>query len=398
MKSASSDASALERHAFAFHAARRLAQMKDDAVFLVERLHEAAELGPQNFLHRPFFRRDDMDLDVARAQRGRDFEADEARAEHDDPLCRLGAFDDRLAVLQRAKHEHVRRLGAGEGRGHRLGAGREKQAIVGKLVAGRERDFTRAGVDGRDGRFQAKVDGVVGIELGVAKRQPLFRRAAGEIVLGQIRPVDRRRVVAAQHDDAALVFLPAQHLGCGKSRRAAADDHDCVRLIPLCARLLLGLSVLLAHEDLAVALLDAPRADRTEGWRAKRLASAEIEAGVMPGTSHRIIDDEPFGERAVIVRALSADGEDLRPTAYEQHRLFSDMAGELGAVRQFGGGHSQRQIGAGRLRLIFSHSVLPNCSSHPSFTMRVQSNLSIKSTGVRRSEARPHRRRQTDKA
>ena len=135
MRSASSDASAFERHAFAVHAARRLAQMEDDAVLLVERLHEAAELRPQNFLHRPFFRRDDMDLDVARAQRGRDFEADEARPEHDDPLRRLGAFDDRPAVFKRAKHEHVRRLGAGQGRGHGLGAGREKQAIVGKLVA-----------------------------------------------------------------------------------------------------------------------------------------------------------------------------------------------------------------------------------------------------------------------
>ena len=140
--------------------------MKNDAMLLVKRLHEAAEIGTQDFLHRPLFRRDDMDLDVARAQRGRDFEPDEARAEHDDPLCRLGAFDDRPAVLQRTKHEHVRRLGAGEGRGHGLGAGREKQAIVGKLVAGRKGDFTRPGVDGRDGRFQAKVDGVVGIELG----------------------------------------------------------------------------------------------------------------------------------------------------------------------------------------------------------------------------------------
>ncbi len=123
-------ASAFQRHAFAFHAARRLAQMEDDAMVLVDRLNEAAEVRPQDLFHRPFFRRDDMDLDVARAQRGRDFEPDEARAEHNDPLCRLGAFDDRLAVLERAEHEHVRRLGAGEGRGHGLGAGREKQAIV----------------------------------------------------------------------------------------------------------------------------------------------------------------------------------------------------------------------------------------------------------------------------
>jgi hypothetical protein len=35
------------------------------------------------------------------------------------------------------------------------------------------------------------------------------------------------------------------------------------------------------------------------------------------------------------------------------------MAGELGAVWQFAGGNSQRQIGTGGLRLIFSHFVLP---------------------------------------
>ena len=146
---------------------------------------------------------------------------------------RLRSFDDRLAVLQRAKHEHVRRLGAGEGRGHGLGAGRQKQAIVRKLVAGRERDFARAGVDGGDGRIQAKVDGIVGIELGVAQRQPVFRRAAGEIILGQIWPIDRRRVVAAQHDEIALVFLPPQHLGRGESSRAAADDHDPASARPI---------------------------------------------------------------------------------------------------------------------------------------------------------------------
>ena len=171
MRSASSDASACERHSLALEAARRLAQMEDDAVLLVDRAHEAAELGPQNFLHRMLFRRDDMDLDVARAQRGRDFEADEARPEDDRPARRLRPLDDRPAVFKRAKHEHVRRLGAGDGRRDRLGAGREKQAIEGNCLAVRERDLTRAGVDGGDGRIQAKIDRIVGIEA--------LRRASG---------------------------------------------------------------------------------------------------------------------------------------------------------------------------------------------------------------------------
>ena len=225
-----------------------------------------------------------------------------------------------------------------------------------------ERDFARAGVDGRDGRIQAKVDGIVGIKTLVAQRQPIFLRAAGEIVLRQIGPIDRRRIVAAQHDDAALVFLPAQHLGRGEPRRAAADDHDFVWLVPLSAMLLLRPSALITHKDLAVALLDAPRVDWTERRRAQSFAGPEIEAGVMPGTAHRIIDNEALRERAVIVGAQGADRENISAATHEQNRVLSDMAGELGAVGQFAGGNSQRQIGTGGLRLIFSHCVLPKQS------------------------------------
>jgi hypothetical protein len=79
----------------------------------------------------------------------------------------------------------------------------------------------------------------------------------------------------------------------------------------------------------------------------------------MPGASHRVIDNEPLRERTVVVRALSADRENVSAATHEQNRVLSDMAGELGAVWQFAGGNAQRQIGAGGLRLIFSHFVLP---------------------------------------
>ncbi len=232
-------------------------------MLLVNRAHEAAEVRAQNFLHRMLFRRDDMDLDVARAERGRDFEADEAGAEHDRPARRLRPLDDRPAVLERSKHKHVRRPGAGDGRRDGLGAGREKKAVEGKLLAASERDFARANVDCCDRRIEPKVDGIVGIEALVAQRQPLLRRAAGEIVLRQVRPVDRRRVVAAQHDDAALVFPPPQHLGRGESRCAAADDHDPPRLIRLRARPCFRPGALLTHDDLSVALIHPPNIDRT---------------------------------------------------------------------------------------------------------------------------------------
>ena len=72
---------------------------------------------------------------------------------------------------------------------------------------------------------------VLGIELVRPQRQPILRRAAGEIVLRQVGPVDRRRGVAAQHDDAAAEAAPPQHLGRRKARRPAADDDDPSRRI-----------------------------------------------------------------------------------------------------------------------------------------------------------------------
>ena len=83
----------------------------------------------------------------------------------------------------------------------------------------------------------------------------------------------------------------------------------------------------------------------------------------MPGTAHRAADNESLGERAAIVRAMGADGERLGAATHEQHRLFLHMANELAAIWQFSGGDSKREIGAGGLRLIFSHSVLPSCAS-----------------------------------
>ena len=71
----------------------------------------------------------------------------------------------------------------------------------------------------------------------------------------------------------------------------------------LAAPLRLWPRALLADEDLAVALLDRPARERTEGRRAQGFARAQIEAGVMPGTAHGVVDHEAFGERAVIVRA-----------------------------------------------------------------------------------------------
>src|SRR3569832_115548 len=86
--------------------------MKDDAVLLVQRAHEIAKLRSKHLFQRSLLRRDHMHLDLAGAQRGGDFQSDEARADDDCALRRLGGGDDGAAVIERAQEMTVRQLGA----------------------------------------------------------------------------------------------------------------------------------------------------------------------------------------------------------------------------------------------------------------------------------------------
>ena len=80
-------AAAVQRHLPRVDRAGRVAEVEDDAVLLVQLAHEVAELRAQHALHRALFRRHDVHLDAARAQRGGDLEADEARPHHDGALA-----------------------------------------------------------------------------------------------------------------------------------------------------------------------------------------------------------------------------------------------------------------------------------------------------------------------
>ena len=143
-------AAALQRGALAVDRGDGVAEMEDDAVLLVQRAHEVAELGAEDALHRPRLGRDHMHLDVAGAQRRGDLEADEARADHDRALGVLRIGDDGAAVGERAQRMHMRLVGAGDRQAHRLGAGGEQQAVVRHGLAVAERDLARLGVDRGD--------------------------------------------------------------------------------------------------------------------------------------------------------------------------------------------------------------------------------------------------------
>ena len=66
----------------------------------------------------------------------------------------------------------------------------------------------RTGVDVDGFRLETQVDVVPGIEFLAAERDPLLRRLSCKVVLGEVRSVDGRRMVVADHDDAALELLP----------------------------------------------------------------------------------------------------------------------------------------------------------------------------------------------
>ena len=163
-----------------------------------------------------------------------------------------------LTVGERAQRVHVRLVGTWDRQTNRLGAGRQQQA-------GRKRPCSRRRarprpplhIDAGDLRLEPQLDAVLGIEAVRPQRHPILRRIAGEIILGEIRPVDRRRIVVAQHDDASLILLAPELLGRGKASRAAADDHDFFRRSSrrLCRAAPARLRQLLAHENLAVAPL-----------------------------------------------------------------------------------------------------------------------------------------------
>jgi hypothetical protein len=63
-----------------------------------------------------------------------------------------------------------------------------------------------------------------------------------------------------------------------------------------------------------------------QGGRPERLPGPQIEARMMPGTAHGVVDHQTFGEGATIVRAGSPDGEDVGTPANEDHGIGFDEA------------------------------------------------------------------------
>ncbi len=219
-------AAAAEFHRAAVDAARGVLEMEYDAILLMEGADEVAHLRTQDPLHGPFVRRHDMNFDIARAQGRGNFQANETGAKHDGAARSRGSLDDRLAIGERAQRVDMWLVGAGDGQANRFGSGRKQQPVVGNPAPVGEYDLARARIDAGDVRIETQVDIVLCIKAFPAQRNPILRRFAGEIVLGKIGPINRRRFVVAEHDDAALILFAPQSFGRGETGRAAADNDD----------------------------------------------------------------------------------------------------------------------------------------------------------------------------
>src|SRR6185295_7130247 len=144
----------------------------------------------------------------------------------------------------------------------------EQQSVERNIVATVEDHPARAYVDCGDLCFQSQVDTMLGVKPFISQWHPFLGRRAGEVILGQVRPVYRRCIVVAQHRDVTVETLPAEHLDGGESRCSAADHHD-----PLCEpgangdKLSFSCCDLLSHIHFAVAKLRRPASDGAQRRR-----------------------------------------------------------------------------------------------------------------------------------
>src|SRR5262249_24326372 len=122
--------SVIESHVSVLYDCRRSPQVKLYAVRLVSLVNHLAQFGSKNFLQRQRSFSDNCDFEFALAQRCCDFQADEARADHDRALRVFRFFDDAAAVSESAQIANVRQIVPGNREPNWLCAGGQQQRAI----------------------------------------------------------------------------------------------------------------------------------------------------------------------------------------------------------------------------------------------------------------------------
>lgn len=117
------------------------------------------------------------------------------------------------------------------------------------------------------------------------------------------------------------------------------------------------LLALFPDEDLATALLDIPAINRAQSRCAYCLTAAHIEACMVPRTAHRFPNYDAVRKRSMIMAAVSADREQFRTRANQQHFLVADVANQP-TIDEVGERNTLRQIRATRRSLFLGHCCL----------------------------------------
>ena len=92
-----------------------------------------------------------------------------------------------------------------------------------------------------------------------------------------------------------------------------------------------------------------------ERRRPHRLTGAQVEAGVVPGAAHAVPVDRALGQRAAVVAAGCADGEDLVALAHDQHGVVARVADDRFSVHELGERDARGQIWSTWLSLVSAH-------------------------------------------
>ena len=220
----------------------------------------------------------------------------------------------------------------------------EQERAISERLAVVQSDRPCAWIDGpRAHAFD--LDLVFGVEAARSKRNPLFLRRPGEVILRQVWTIVRRVRLGIDNCDRTGVSLSTQHLGRRTPRGTRSDDDHRTRAVssrPPRRRKRITLRTLRSHEQSGTAPIDVPTCDRVQRRRAQGFARAEREAGVVPRAAHCIADHRALGERPAVVRAGRAHREILGAAPCNEHRLSRGMPEYHCAVRHVGRCNARR--------------------------------------------------------
>src|SRR5215469_4353674 len=101
--------------------------------------------------------------------------------------------------------------------------------------------------------------------------------------------------------------------------------------------------------------LDRPACNRVQCRGAHGLAAPHAEAGMMPGTAHRVPDQQAFREGAAVVRAGCVERKYLVARSGQDYLILSNVAKEHGAISEQLDLDALSEIGAGRFHLVCIH-------------------------------------------